>query len=230
MVTPLPTSLLPVKTSARATVLVTGFDAFGTHAVNPSTLVAQALHQRQIAGCRVIAAELPTVFGLCFERLDALLARHQPMLVVCLGLAARCEALRLERVALNREDARIPDNQGAQPQDRPVIPGAPAAYLSSLPIDAMARSMAAAGVPVQTSQNAGTFVCNHLFFGLMHRLASIPALQGARGGFIHLPQLPDQGMPHMPFAQMVHGVRTGIRCALAATTAQAKTRARRAQR
>ena len=219
-----------MKTGARDTVLVTGFDAFGTHAMNPSALVAQTLHQRQITGCRVIGAELPTVFGLCLERLDSLLARHQPLLVVGLGLAAGCAALQLERVALNREDARIPDNQGAQPQDRPVIPGAPAAYLSSLPIDAMLRSMSAAGVPVQTSQNAGAFVCNHLFFGLMHRLASVPALHGTRGGFIHLPQLPDQGSPHMPLVQMVHGIRTGIRCALAATTAQAKPHARHAQR
>lgn len=214
MVTPTPQPRRPRKSGQRGTVLVTGFDPFGNWAVNPALLVATALHRRQIAHCRVLAATLPTAFGTALARLDPLLQRCQPLLVICLGLAAGRASLQLERVALNRDDARSPDNQGDQPANQTIIEGAPAAYLSTLPIEAMQLAMNAAGVPTDTSQSAGSFVCNHVFFGLMHRLATVPALGGARGGFIHLPLLPEQGSPSMPLAQMVHGVRTGIRAAL----------------
>lgn len=211
-----PDSDLPgrARPGTRATVLVTGFDPFGGFTTNPSLQVAHALHGRQVAGCRIVAAELPTVFGAALQQLDRLLTRHGPLLVLCLGLAAGLQTLQLERVAINRDDASSPDNCGAQPVDQPVIAGAPSAYLSTLPLEAMQRAMTAAGVPTATSQGAGSFVCNHVFFGLMHRLATLPALRTTRGGFIHLPLLPEQGEPSMPLAQMVHGVRTGIRTAL----------------
>ena len=195
-------------------VLLTGFDAFGGDSINPSWLVAQALHRRQIAGHRVVAAQLPTVFGTAIARLDALLATHRPVLVICLGLAGGRGALSLERIAINVDDARIADNAGAQPIDAPVVPGASAAYFSTLPIKAMQRAMQAAGIPAEVSQSAGTFVCNHVFYGLMHRLATAPALQHARGGFIHVPLLPEQGVPGLPLAQMVQGLGVGIRVAL----------------
>lgn len=214
MVTPAPRQRRPDTTGERSTVLVTGFDPFDGYSVNSALLVATAMHRRQVAGCRIVGAELPTVFATALQQLDQLLARHRPALVICLGLAAGRATLRLERVAINRDDARRPDNSGAQPTGQAVIEGAPSAYLSTLPLEAMQRAMTAAGVPTDTSQSAGSFVCNHVFFGLMHRLATHPELQGARGGFIHLPLLLGQGRPCMPLAQMVHGVRTGIRVAL----------------
>ncbi|MFT3778089.1 MAG: pyroglutamyl-peptidase I [Ottowia sp.] len=201
-----------------AAVLVTGFDAFGGDALNPSWEIARALHRRQVAGHRVLAAQLPTVFGAALARLDELLAAHRPALVICLGLAAGRAALSLERVAINVDDARIPDNAGAQPIDVPVVAGAPAAYFSTLPIKAMRQAMLAAGVPAEVSQTAGTFVCNHVFYGLMHRLATVRRLAGARGGFVHVPLLPAQGAPGLPLALMVEGLRVGIRTAL--TTAE----------
>lgn len=194
-------------------VLLTGFDAFGGDAVNPSWLIAQALQRRQIAGHRVVAAQLPTVFGTASARLDALLATHRPALVICLGQAAGRAALSLERIAINVDDARIADNVGAQPVDVPVVPGAPAAYFSTLPIKAMQQAIQAAGIPAELSQSAGTFVCNHVFYGLMHRLATRPEHKGARGGFIHVPLLPEQGAPSLPLVQMVQGLRAGIRAA-----------------
>ncbi|QEA13810.1 pyroglutamyl-peptidase I [Comamonas flocculans] len=214
MVTPASASPSAARAAARPTVLVTGFDAFGEHAVNPSAQVAQALHRRQVAGCRVVGAQLPTAFGAATAQLLQLLERHQPALVLCLGLTAGRDALQLERVALNRDDARLPDNDGAQPREQPIIDGAPAAYLCTLPTEAMQRAMVAAGVPTVVSQNAGSFVCNHVFFQLLHRLASEPRWQGTRGGFIHLPPLGGQGNAGMPLAQLVHGVRTGLRAAL----------------
>ncbi len=199
-------------------VLLTGFDAFGGDRVNPSWLLARALHRRQIAGHRVVAAQLPTVFGDSVRRLQALLAQHRPALVICLGLAAGRAALSLERIAINVDDARIADNAGAQPIDVPVVARAPAAYFSTLPIKAMQVAIGAAGIPAEVSQSAGTFVCNHVFYALMHRLATEPALRHARGGFVHVPLLPAQGAPNLPLPQMVQGLRIGIRTAL--TTVQ----------
>ena len=200
-----------------APVLLTGFNPFGGDPINPSWRIAQALHGRLLDGHRVVAEQLPTVFGSALVALDAALARHRPTLVICLGLASGRGALSVERIAINVDDARIADNAGAQPIDIPIVPGGPAAYFSTLPIKAMRDAILAAGVPGEISQTAGTFVCNHVFYGLMHRLATVPALKGARGGFIHVPMLPEQGAPSLPLADMVEGLRAGIRTALATT-------------
>ncbi|QTD46133.1 pyroglutamyl-peptidase I [Ottowia testudinis] len=215
MVAAHPTSRPSDKRASRAPVLLTGFDPFGGDALNPSWLIARALHRRQLGGHRVVAAQLPTVFGDSLVRLNALLAEHRPALVICLGLAATRAAISLERIAINVNDARIADNAGAQPIDTPVIAGAPAAYFSTLPIKAMQQAIQRAGVPAEVSQTAGTFVCNHVFYGLMHRLATARGFSATRGGFIHVPMLPEQGAPSLPLEQMVEGLRVGIRAALA---------------
>lgn len=195
-------------------ILLTGFDAFGGNAVNPSWVLAQALHGKQIAGHRVMAAQLPTVFGQSLQALAALLRQHRPALVICLGLAGGRAALSLERVAINVNDARIADNAGAQPIDSPVREGGPAAYFTDLPIKAMRQALLKEGVAAEISQSAGTFVCNHVFYGLMHELETRTALKKTRGGFVHVPFLPEQGTPSMPLADMQRGLRTMIACAL----------------
>lgn len=208
--------------TATPRILVTGFDPFGGAALNPSWLVAQALHGRRIAGHTVEAARLPTVFGLSAQRLGTLLEQHRPALVLCLGLAAGRAALSLERVAINVNDARIPDNHGAQPVDGPVVDGGPAAYFSNLPVKAMLQAIRGEGLPAELSNSAGTFVCNHVFYALMHQLAVQPGLRAARGGFVHLPCLPEQasaaGTTHcMALPDMVRGLQLGLRAALAHT-------------
>jgi pyroglutamyl-peptidase len=198
----------------RPTVLLTGFDAFDGARTNPSWLVAAALHRRQIVGHRIVAAQLPTVFDRSRSELAALLKLHNPTLVVCLGLAGGRKAISLERVAINVNDARIPDNSGQQPLDTPVLAGGPAAYFTSLPVKAMLRALQQAGVAAEVSQTAGTFVCNHVFYALMHELATRRSLRGARGGFVHLPYLPGQGVPSMPQDTMVRAIGVALRCAL----------------
>lgn len=200
--------------TARATVLVTGFEPFGGESVNPSWLAAQALHGRIIAGHTVAGAQLPTVFDAAIVSLRELLLRHRPALVVCTGQAGGRGGISLERVAINVNDARIPDNAGAQPVDTPVKPGAPAAYFSTLPIKAMLAAVMEGGVLAEVSQTAGTFVCNHVFYGLMHELATRPELASTRGGFVHVPWLPGQGQPSMPLDKIVQGLEIAIQCAL----------------
>jgi pyroglutamyl-peptidase len=203
-----------VPAKALPVVLLTGFDPFGGQRVNPSWQAVQALHDSRIAGHRVIGAELPTVFQESLQSLRDLLRQHRPTLVICCGQAGGRGALSLERVAINVDDARIPDNRGAQPVDRPVVPGGPAAYFTSLPIKAMRQALLDAAINAEVSQTAGTFVCNHVFYGLMHELATSRAVHGVRGGFIHVPFLPEQGQPSMRLAEIVQGLRRAIECAL----------------
>jgi pyroglutamyl-peptidase len=195
-------------------VLLTGFEPFGGEAVNPSLLAVQALHQRRIAGHRVVAAHLPTVFGAALAQLDALLRQHRPALVICVGQAGGRAVLSLERVAINLDDARIADNAAAQPIDTPVVPGGPAAYFTTLPVKAMWATLLRQGIAAEVSQTAGTFVCNHVFYGLMHTLATQRAYRHTRGGFIHVPWLPEQGSPSMALDDLVRGLRLAVRVAL----------------
>jgi pyroglutamyl-peptidase len=175
------------------TVLLTGFEPFGGDVVNPSAEIAQRLHGQIIAEHQVIGAVLPCVFSKAGPELKRLLRRHRPSLVICLGLAAGRTAITPERVAVNIADARIPDNEGRQPVDERVVRGGPVAYWSQLPIKAIVEALRARGAPAEVSQSAGTFVCNHVFYSLMHTLAR--QRHGARGGFLHVPQPgPDVGL------------------------------------
>ena len=200
--------------AAERLILLTGFDPFGGDTQNPSWLIAQALHGQHIAGHVVVAAHLPTVFDEALQRLRALVAQHQPALTLCLGQAGGRSALSLERIGININDARIADNRGHQPIDTPVVPGGPAAYFSNLPLKAMLRATLRAGVPCEVSQTAGSFVCNHVLYGLMHLLACGPGPAGARGGFVHVHWLPAQGTPHLPLRDMVRGIHTALWAAM----------------
>ncbi len=218
MLTRKPATVKPVPVGQTPKVLLTGFDAFAGEAVNPSWLAVQALHGHSVLGRKLVAAQLPTVFDTSLARLHQLLTLHRPELVVCVGQAGGRTALSLERVAINVNDARIPDNAGAAPIDTPVVAGGPAAYFSTLPIKAMLRAMQTGGVAADVSQTAGTFVCNHVFYGLMHFLATQRGLANTRGGFIHVPLIPEQvngkDLPAMALVDMARGLKLAVRSAL----------------
>lgn len=201
------------------TILLTGFEPFGGESVNPSWEAVRRLDGETLAGAAVAARRLPCVFGEALAVLREEMAALRPALIVAVGQAGGRPELSLERVAINVDDARIADNAGRRPIDRPVVPGGPAAYFSTLPIKAQAAALRAAGIPAVVSQSAGTFVCNHVFYGLMHALAGTPA----RGGFIHIPYLPEQAAAHPGAASMsletiVAGLRLALETALTATT------------
>jgi pyroglutamyl-peptidase len=211
-----------MRTMTPPTILLTGFEPFGGETVNPSGLVARALDGEIIAGARVHALCLPCVFGAALDVLGAALRQRRPGIVLALGQAGGRSDFSPERVAINVDDARIPCNAGRQPVDEPVVPGAPAAYFSTLPIKAIVAALRAEGLPAAVSQTAGTFVCNHVFYGLMHALRR---RRGVRAGFMHLPLLPEQvaaratvpAQPSLPLATQVQGVRLSL--ATAVTTA-----------
>jgi pyroglutamyl-peptidase len=146
--------------------------------------------------------------------LDREIRRLDPALVICLGQAGGRAEITPERIAINVDDARIPDNAGRQPVDRPIVQRGPAAYWSKLPIKAIVTALRARDIPAAVSQTAGTFVCNHVFYGLMHALRR---RRGVRGGFVHLPWLPDQagaGQPSLPLDVMLRAVEEMLRVTL----------------
>ena len=198
------------------TVLLTGFQPFGGEQVNPSWQAISALQGARIAGHRVVARELPVAFGTSLKALRAALKETQPSLVICVGQAGGRAQLSLERVAINVDDARIPDNAGAQPVDLPVVDGGPAAYFSTLPIKAMRAALRTAGFPAEVSQTAGTYLCNHVFYGLMH---AVRARRGLRAGFIHIPYSPAQaavhpGAPSLAVETVTEALRLAVQVAL----------------
>jgi pyroglutamyl-peptidase len=195
-------------------VLLTGFDPFVGQPVNPSLEAVRSLHGTTILGHQVVGAELPTEFGLSLQVLRDLLGQYRPTLVLCTGQAGGRANISLERIAINVDDARIADNRGARPVDLPVIAGGPAAYFTSLPIKAMLKALLDAGINAEVSQTAGTFVCNHVFYGLMHELSTQRRWRNTRGGLVHVPWLPEQGQPSMRMAEVVAGLRIAIECAL----------------
>jgi len=202
------------------TVLLTGFAPFGGETVNPSWQAVSALHGRRIGGHRIVARELPVAFGESLRALRAALRETTPALVLCVGQAGGRAQLAIERVAINIDDARIPDNAAAQPVDAPVVPGGPAAYFATLPIKAILAALRAAGLPAEVSQTAGTYVCNHVFYGLMHALRAQPRV---RAGFIHIPYAPEQaarhpGAPSLPVEAVVAALGIAVRTALATPT------------
>lgn len=199
-------------------VLVTGFEPFGGAAINPSGEVAMALHGRRLPNdVPVAGVVLPCAFGQALQALQQALALHRPVLVLGLGQADGRTDLSIERVAINVDDARIPDNAGRQPIDEPVVAGGPAAYFNTLPIKAMVAGLKAAGFPASVSQTAGTFVCNHVFYGLQHALAG----SAVRSGFMHVPLLPQQAAqvpgvspPSLALAVQVEAVALALQLGL----------------
>jgi pyroglutamyl-peptidase len=192
-------------------ILLTGFEPFEGSALNPSEQIVRRLNGSIIAE-HVIAGEvLPCEFQRSIRELKRHIKRLSPSLVICLGQAGGRTGITAERVAINIDDARIADNAGVRPIDRPVVRGGPAAYWSTLPIKAIVETLQAKRIQAAVSQTAGTYVCNHVFYGLMHAIHGHPVV---RGGFIHVPWLPTQGRPNLSLETMILGIRLAVEVAV----------------
>jgi pyroglutamyl-peptidase len=205
-----------MKRGATPVVLVTGFEPFGGELVNPSWESVRVLQGARIDGHRVEARCLAVAFGESLQQLRHAIAELQPTLIICVGQAGGRAQVSLERVAINVDDARIPDNLGQCPVDTAVIAEGPAAYFSTLPIKRLLGELNRAGIPAEVSQSAGTYVCNHVFYGLMHHLKGQLA---RRGGFVHIPYSPEQaarhpGAPSLATDTVTAALKTIIRVAI----------------
>lgn len=196
------------------TVLLTGFEPFAGDATNPSGEAVRAVAAGWSGPEELIVEVLPVTFDRADAQLRALIDRHRPDVVIATGLAGGRTQVTPERVAINLADARIPDNDGAQPVDRPIVEGAPAAYFATVPVKAMAAAMGEAGIPAAVSYSAGTFVCNHVMFAALHATASTP---GARAGFVHVPYASEDapgGAPSLPLDDIVRALESAVRAAI----------------
>ena len=196
-------------------ILVTGFDPFGGEQLNPSWEICKRL-PREIAGLRVETCRVPCEFRRAIEVVAESIERHSPAIVISLGQAGGRTHMSVERVAINVNDARIDDNTGSRPIDEAIAPHGPAAYFATLPIKAMAAAMREAGAPAEVSNTAGTYLCNHLMYGVLHFLAG--SGNAARAGFIHVPYAAAQvaakpGLASLSIGTMVKGVQAAIEAA-----------------
>ncbi|WP_282121298.1 pyroglutamyl-peptidase I [Ruegeria atlantica] len=205
------------------TVLLTGFEAFGTTPINPAEQVAKALDGEVISNAALTSRIVPNTYFKCIEFVSLAIAELSPDVVVMMGEYGGRSMITVERIAQNlNDDARygVADNDGVILQDVLTAPEGPTAYLSSLPIRAMVQAMRAAGVPSDISDAAGTFCCNHLMYGILHHIKENNL--DVRAGWIHLPTLPEVaaldrnlGVPSMSVETAKCGVRAAIAAALA---------------
>lgn len=192
------------------TVLLTGFEPFAGDPANPSGEAVRAVAASWSGPARLIAEVLPVTFAGAAARMRELVAQHSPDIVIATGLAGGRAKIGIERVAINLQDARIPDNAGAQPVDEPSVAGAPAAMFATLPAKAVAAGIREAGIPAEVSYTAGTFVCNHVMFTA---LDAVPA--GVAAGFVHVPWATGQGrgQPELALEDIVRALQIAIEVA-----------------
>ncbi|MET0303172.1 MAG: pyroglutamyl-peptidase I [Microbacteriaceae bacterium] len=201
------------------TVLLTGFEPFAGAAVNPSWDAVERVARDWSGPETVVAVRLPVEFGRVDALLEAAVAEHSPDVLIAVGLAEGRDAITPERIGINVDDARIPDNAGDQRIDSPIEADGPAARFSTLPIKAIVEALRAAGVPATVSSTAGTFVCNHVAYAAPGLSASRP---GLRAGFVHVPATPELGahasVPTLELATIVDGLRIAVETAVRTTT------------
>ena len=185
--------------------LITGFDPFGGDSINPSWEAVKKLPDR-IGNWKLCKLEIPTVFGLAAQTVLEKAQEVNPAAILCLGVAAGRSAVTPERIGINVRSARIPDNRGNQPKEEPVIPGGEDGLFSTMRVSAMAAAIEAMGLPGAVSNTAGTFVCNDTLYTLLHHYQGT----GVKVGFLHVPQLPEQGEPSLPLEDTVRAITAAI--------------------
>lgn len=193
-------------------ILVSGFDPFGGEKINPAIESVKLLPD-EIKGAKIIKLEIPTVIGKSLRKLEEVIEKEKPDVVINVGQAGGRQDITVERVGINVDDCRIKDNEGNQPIDEPVVKGGPDAYFVTLPIKAMVKNMTDNKVPASISNTAGTFICNHVTYGMAHLAKT--KYPNMKTGFIHIPFLPEQvldkrNMPSMTLDLIVKGLTHAI--------------------
>ena len=195
--------------------LITGFDPFGNETINPAWEAVKLLPSK-VEKVEVIKLQIPTVFG---DSIDAILKgveEHKPDAVICVGQAGGRFDLTIERVAINLDDARIKDNRGNQPIDEPVYADGQDAYFTNLPLKAMVEEIKKINIPASISNTAGTYVCNHVMYGVLHHIHTATSTSVKKGGFIHVPFIPEQVLdkkntPFMNLNSIAKGLEAAIK-------------------
>ncbi|WP_418965004.1 pyroglutamyl-peptidase I [Cetobacterium sp.] len=195
-------------------VLITGFDPFGGESINPAWEAVKAM-ENSLDGIEVIKLQIPTVFKKSAEKLFAGIEEHRPDVVICIGQAGGRYDISVERVAINMDDGRIPDNEGYQPIDTPVYEDGENAYFATLPIKGIVEEIKLAKIPASVSNTAGTYVCNHIMYSLLYYISKNNL--NIKGGFIHVPYITEQVVDkkNMPYME-VSTITKALECAVKA--------------
>ncbi|MGL5174796.1 MAG: pyroglutamyl-peptidase I [Cetobacterium sp.] len=194
-------------------VLITGFDPFGGESINPAWEAVNAM-QDVIDGIEIVKLQIPTVFRKSAEKLFAGIEEHKPDVVMCIGQAGGRYDMSVERVAINMDDGRIPDNEGYQPIDTPVYEDGENAYFATLPIKGIVEEIKAANIPASVSNTAGTYVCNHIMYSLLYYISKNNL--NIKGGFIHVPYITQQvvdkkNMPYMEVGTITKALESAVK-------------------
>ncbi|MCM1989993.1 pyroglutamyl-peptidase I [Oceanirhabdus seepicola] len=197
-------------------VLITGFTPFGGESLNPAYEAVKLLNN-EIAGAEIVKAEIPTVFRESIKCLEEIIEKEKPDIAICIGQAGGRFEISIERIAINLDDARIPDNENNAPIDEVIFEDGENAYFAKLPIKAMVNEIIEEKIPAAVSNSAGTFVCNHLMYGLLYLIDK--KYPNMKGGFIHVPFIPEQvvnkrNMAAMALDDIVKGLSCAIRAAV----------------
>lgn len=195
-------------------IVITGFDPFGGEKINPAWEAVKSLPDK-VGDIEVVKVQVPTVFKKSAKKLFEAIDREKPDAVVCVGQAGGRFDITVERVGINIEDGRIPDNEGYQPIDTAIFEDGENAYFATLPIKAMVDEMKKENIPASVSNSAGTYVCNHLMYSLLYYLDK-KGLKNVRGGFIHVPFIPEQvvdkkNMPSMELSRITRGLEIALK-------------------
>lgn len=195
-------------------ILISAFDPFGGDLINPA-LEAVKLMKDEISGAQIVKLEVPTVFNKCIDKVVEAIHKEKPDVVLNVGQAGGRFDVTPERVAINVDDARIKDNEGKQPIDKPIYEDGEPAYFATLPVKAMVNEIKAAGLPSSLSNSAGTFVCNHLMYGTLYNVSKID--KNIKAGFIHVPFIPEQVVgrpapaPSMSIADIARALEAAVK-------------------
>ena len=197
-------------------VLITGFDPFGGETMNPAWEAVKLLKD-EIGGAQIIKLQIPTVVGKSIQKIHEKMQEIHPDIVISVGQAGGRFGVTPEQVAINVTDARIPDNEGNQPIDVPIFEDGDTAYFSNLPVKAMVQAIKHAGYPSVLSNSAGTYICNHVMYGILYYIQK--AFPGVRGGFIHVPyataQVVDKPQtPSMSLADIAASLEAAVEAAV----------------
>lgn len=189
-------------------VLITGFDPFGGESINPAYEAVKAM-KSEIGNIKIVKLEIPTVFRESIKVLDEAIMREKPEAVICVGQAGGRFDITIERVAINIDDGRIKDNMGNQPIDEKIYEDGKNAYFSTLPIKTIVDEIKKERIPASVSNSAGTYVCNHVMYGLLYMIEK--KYKDVKGGFIHVPFILEQvvdksGVPSMDIEKITRAL------------------------
>ena len=197
-------------------VLITGFDPFGGEKINPAWEAVSRINDN-IAGAEVVKIQIPTVFRKSVEKIDKAIEENNPDIVICVGQAGGRFEVTPERVAINMDDARIKDNEGNQPLDAAIYEDGKNAYFATIPVKAIVKEISDNALPASVSNTAGTFVCNHVMYGLLYLIDK--KYNNVRGGFIHVPFIPQQvvdkrNTPSMALEDIVKSLECAVKASV----------------